>query len=596
MTVDSYMRLTGYEPGLTEGTFRLYHPDDAARAEQDVLLTMQGAFTEAEYRIVTRSGDLRWIYMRRYPVWNAARDQVVAYYGVAQNITRRKEAEEALRLSEERYRRITELISDYAFLYRTDGSDALKPVWITEDSFYRLTGYTPAQGGGAYQLYHPDDEERAREDVERTLAGETVEAEYRIITGSGVIRWIYMRRYPVWNKTHDEVIALYGVAQDVTGRKLVEMEEREQRTLVEALLDTAQALNSTFDLDEMLRRILTNIDRVVPHDVSTVMLIKDSEAYVVCSRETSPVGQHRAIQEFRLTLAATPNLKQVVETRQPMLVADTHKYAGWQKVPGGEWIRSNVCIPIQQSGEVIGFLTCDSAVPGFFTPRMLKGLEAFAHQTALAMTSARLYEEGKELAILAERQRLARDLHDAVTQTMFSASMIAETLPRLQPEQMRRGLTQLQQLTRGAVAEMRALLLELRPEALEGMALTRLVGQLVDAFSGQTGIVPVFEAAAERPLPQDVKIMLYRIAQEAFNNISKHARSTAVHVSLTFEPVVKLMIEDNGRGFIPEQIKSGSLGLKIMRERAEQNAARLLVESVPGKRTLITVEWTEPDA
>jgi signal transduction histidine kinase len=185
-------------------------------------------------------------------------------------------------------------------------------------------------------------------------------------------------------------------------------------------------------------------------------------------------------------------------------------------------------------------------------------------------------------------------LHDAVTQTLFSASMIAEMLLRQwdhNPEQVRQGLTQLHLLTRGALAEMRSLLIELRPEALEGVNLQRLISQLVEAFSGRTGMMPTLIIEGERRLPLEVKIALYRIAQEALNNISKHARASQVNVKLSMNHMVELTLWDNGRGFLPEQMRSDSFGLKIMRERAELIGARLTIASEPGKQTTLKVEW-----
>ena len=173
--------------------------------------------------------------------------------------------------------------------------------------------------------------------------------------------------------------------------------------------------------------------------------------------------------------------------------------------------------------------------------------------------------------------------------------MIAEMLPRQwehDPEQARKGLNQMHYLTRGALAEMRLLLMELRPEALEGASLPRLITQLSEAFAGQTGIVPDLVISGERTLPQEVKVAFYRIAQEALNNISKHARATGVNIKLLFEhSVVTLILGDNGRGFAPDPTKSGSLGLKIMAERAEKINARLNIESLPGIKTTLTVEW-----
>ena len=529
--------------------------------------------------------------MRRYPVWDDQQQRVVRFYGVAQDITERKQIEEELRQSEERYRIVTQLISDYAYLYRVDPDGKIFHEWITADSYRRLTGYSYDENAATYHLYHPDDAALAEQDVQATIHGEPTEREYRIITKAGELRWIYLRRYPVWDDSHERVVRFYGVAQDITERKRIEADERDQRALAEALLDTMDALNSTLDLEEVLDRILANIDCVVPHNDGAILLIESDVARVVRAKGSAAPSQ--VYETLSFALADTPSLRQVYESRQPLVIPDVREYPGWIEV-SDFGIRCHACIPIEQDDQVIGFLTWDSKTPNSFNPKTLSGLQAFAHQTAVAITNAKLYQQGRTLAILEERQRLARDLHDAVTQTLFSASMIAEMLLRQwdhNPEQVRQGLTQLHLLTRGALAEMRSLLIELRPEALEGVSLQRLIGQLVEAFSGRTGIVPVLVIEGERELPLEVRIALYRIAQEALNNVSKHARASQVKVKLSLNPMVELTLWDNGRGFLPEHLRSDSFGLKIMRERAELIGARLTIASEPGKQTTLKVEW-----
>ena len=592
ITGDSYTRLTGYTPEET-----IYEDDQFANeyhklSRQDVERTIQGEIIDREYRRLTKSGEPRWIYMRRYPVWDEQQQRVVRFYGVAQDITQRKQIEEALQISEERYRIVTQLISDYAYLYRIEPDGTLIYEWITADSYKRLTGYTYDESAAVYHLYHPDDAALAERDVQATIRGQETEREYRIITKAGEMRWIYLRRYPVWDEQHERVVRFYGVAQDITERKRIEADEREQRVLAEALLDTMDALNSTLDLEEVLDRILGNIDCVVPHNEGAIMLIEADVARVV--RAKGSAANQEALTALRFPLAETANLRQVYQSRQPLVIPDVQEYPGWVRLDHDFGVRCHVCIPIEQEDQVIGFLTWDSKTPNSFNPRSLNGLQAFAHQTAVAITNAKLYQQGRTLAILEERQRLARDLHDAVTQTLFSASMIAEMLLRQwehNPEQVRQGLTQLHLLTRGALAEMRSLLIELRPEALEGISLQRLISQLVEAFSGRTGIVPTLVIEGERELPLQVRIALYRIAQEALNNVSKHARASQVQVKLSLNPMVELIVWDNGRGFLPEHPRSDSFGLKIMHERAELIGARFTIASEPGKQTTLKVEW-----
>lgn len=222
-----------------------------------------------------------------------------------------------------------------------------------------------------------------------------------------------------------------------------------------------------------------------------------------------------------------------------------------------------------------------------------------SEQAALAIQNARLRDHAEEAAVMAERNRLARELHDAVTQTLFSASLIADVLPRIwerSPELGQAKLVELRELTRGALAEMRTLLLELRPATLTESSLDELLQQLAAAVIGRSRVqVNVrLEGEEKRPLLSDTQVALYRIAQEALNNVVKHSGATEVTVTLRFAPeCVVLEVADNGRGFDPTAASIHSLGLGIMRERAAKINAKLQVDSIIGKGTKVRVEVGE---
>jgi signal transduction histidine kinase len=213
----------------------------------------------------------------------------------------------------------------------------------------------------------------------------------------------------------------------------------------------------------------------------------------------------------------------------------------------------------------------------------------FADQATLAIANAELRLRAEQSAVTAERNRLARELHDAVTQTLFSASIITDVLPDIwqrDPPEGRRLLDELRTLTRGALAELRALLFELRPRGLIEVGLPILLEQLAQAMShrGRVPIRVVVEGVCA--LPDDVQIGLYRIAQEALNNIVKHAGATQATVTLRCwqpedERRVELTIEDDGCGFDTTTISPHHLGLTIMHERAEAIRAVLNIHSQP---------------
>jgi signal transduction histidine kinase len=202
-----------------------------------------------------------------------------------------------------------------------------------------------------------------------------------------------------------------------------------------------------------------------------------------------------------------------------------------------------------------------------------------------------------EDAIIAERNRLARELHDAVTQTLFAASLIAEVLPdlwELDEAEAHKSTEELRQLTRGALAEMRTLLFELRPAALSQARLPDLLRQLGEAVMGRKLLPIHLHVDGDCELPGDVKVEMYRIAQESLNNIVKYARATRVEINVRMAAgQVQMEIKDDGLGFDTACVKPTSLGLRIMHERAEAIHAQVQVDSQPGRGTTVRLDWHE---
>jgi signal transduction histidine kinase len=222
--------------------------------------------------------------------------------------------------------------------------------------------------------------------------------------------------------------------------------------------------------------------------------------------------------------------------------------------------------------------------------------ETVAGDVAAAAENERLHERQTRLAAEEERQRLARDLHDAVTQTLYSAALIAEALPTVWQRQPSAGLSnlaRLQLLVRAAHAEMRTLLFELRPATLEATPLAALLDRLGDALAGKIDGPVSIRTANEIPLSSATKLAFYRVTQEAFNNIAKHARASQVDVECGVDGhgVVSLSVRDDGGGFDPGTVEPDRIGLRIMRERLDSVGASLEIDSKPGSGTTITAVW-----
>jgi len=197
------------------------------------------------------------------------------------------------------------------------------------------------------------------------------------------------------------------------------------------------------------------------------------------------------------------------------------------------------------------------------------------------------------LAVLQERQRLARELHDSVTQTLFAANSIAEALPQLLEKKPARAIEyshELVRLTRGATAEMRTLLFELRPDAIVKTHLAILLQQMAIACAGKTDAVLTVTCDEHILLPPETHLACYRVSQEALNNIAKH--SDAAQVTLTFHHMdheFELSIWDNGKGFDLEHVGANHMGLRFMRERAATIRADLYIKSSQQEGTHISL-------
>ena len=311
-------------------------------------------------------------------------------------------------------------------------------------------------------------------------------------------------------------------------------------------------------------------------------------------------GEDR-FEKFSLHVDQDSITGSVAATGQPLLVPDVGHEPRYVKISATE-TQSELAVPMKIQDKVIGVINVESDRRHGFDESDLAVLQSLANQAAIAIENARLYEQAQKLAVMEERQRLARELHDAVTQTLFSASLIAEAVPDLWESDQDEGralLAELKQLSRGALAEMRTLLLELRPAALIETNLRDLLRQLGEAAAGRAGIPVTVTVDDLCPLPEEAHVALYRIAQEALNNVVKHAHAGRAEVSLlclddddqTQDLQLKLTIDDDGRGFDLEHIPPDRLGLGIIHERAQAIGADLEIDSRQGHGTRITVVW-----
>jgi nitrate/nitrite-specific signal transduction histidine kinase len=374
-----------------------------------------------------------------------------------------------------------------------------------------------------------------------------------------------------------------------------------------ALNALAAAVSQSLDIEDIMDEALARTLDVTGLEVGVAYRVDEQQpdaaegdgnyltliAYRGVAEETARQASHMLVNDG----AAGTALQRLAPAYVPV---SAYPDSSLRKLIEREGVQMVISTPLAAKNRVLGFINIGSREPRVVTGDELALLAGIGQQVGMALENARLYEKAEEVAAQAERSRLARDLHDAVTQTLFSASLIADVLPKLwerNPEEGRRRLEELRQLTRGALAEMRTLLLELRPSALMEAALSDLLRQLGESVTGRARVAVAVKIDGQGPegLTPDVKVGLYRIAQEALNNVAKHSGASNAWVNLSYGPEGVLMsIEDDGRGFDPASVPPNHLGLGIMQERAAAIGAVVVIESEPGAGTHIDVVWQCP--
>ncbi|MCB0223206.1 MAG: PAS domain S-box protein [Anaerolineae bacterium] len=392
-----------------------------------------------------------------------------------------------------------------------------------------------------------------------------------------------------------EYIICTGI--DITERRRAEETLQKAYAEQEQILAVQQAVTSRLEIEAVLEMIATAARRLTGARVSLLYLIEAGRLRlaVVSGAENGDMPANYTVPLTESTAglslqAGRPLLVNEAST-DPRVNADLRRRLHLHRL---------VAVPLISGQQPLGVLeVADKPEP--FGPDDTQILAMLTPGAVIALENARLYAQAQRAAALEERQRLARELHDAVTQTLFSASLIADVLPEMwdqDPAHGRRLLQDLQQLSRGALAEMRTLLLELRPAALREAKLGDLIHQLAAAFTGREGTLVTVNLNRQDTFPDDMQVSLYRITQEALHNIAKHAGASRVTIHLWRTPAgsdplkrVTLKIIDNGCGFDPAGVPPDHLGLGIMRERAEAIGATLDIISWPDQGTQIEVNW-----
>jgi PAS domain S-box-containing protein len=515
---------------------------------------------------------------------------------IFRDVSARNEAEGALRQQEALLRKILEILPVGVWSLDSEG----RVQWTNEAGRRIWAGarYVGMQEYGEYKAWWPGTGLPVRPEewaaARAVTTGEPViEEQVDIEAFDGSRKTILNSALPILDGD-GAVIGAIAINQDITERaqafQLLEQRVEERTRELRALLETSRNIAATLELGPLLASLLTQLKTVIDYGGAGVA-IRESDGVLRMVDYVGEVPREKML--VAIPLERDSGYRQVVLSREPFIIDDIWGDEEWIRGVRGQWpgpslseeVRSWLGVPLVAKGRLIGVLRLDHSQPGYFTQEHARLALAFADQAAAAIENARLYEQAQQVAVLEERQRLARELHDSVSQALYGMTLGTRTARALVSQDTARATEALDyvlSLTEAAFAEMRALIFELRPDSLAEEGLVAALTRQAELMRARHHLLVETEFSGEPDLPLGAKTALYRITQEALNNIVKHARAARVGLRLAHEDGgILLQVQDDGIGFDPNGAFPGHLGLRSMRERAEALGGRVEVGSRP---------------
>jgi PAS domain S-box-containing protein len=515
-------------------------------------------------------------------------------------VDERQSMESDLAARESQYRSIFESTGDGVLV-----TDLTNTVVAVNPAFCAISGYSAERLRTLHpsEFLHFDDLRPFDAYLARTAADDGVTAGVLCVCADARLTRLELRgkRFSYGGRVH-----VLSIVRDVTERersqRLLEQKVAERTRELSTLLEISNTVASNLELKPLLGVVLEQLQIVLGCTGVSVFVIEGDELVILDHR--GPLAAD-ALANGRL-----PGRQMIACAQErngsPLIIdslwGDSEAARAFRdKAPEALMavlihVRSLLFVPLKVRERTIGFLLLDNNEPDRFTTRDGTLAWALANQAAVAIENARLYDHARDLAAFEERQRLARDLHDSVTQSLYTAAMLGRVLPRTwesDPTRGRQMLSQLGEVTEAALAEMQTLLLELRPAAIVQTGLADLLHRLARGLRTHVDNPIQVEIEGSGQLPGEAHIAFYRFAQAALGNVVRHASSSQARVRLVLADVAAtLAISDDGGGFDPAgPSHRDGMGFEIMRERAEAIGADLEIESTVGQGTAVTLRW-----
>ena len=478
------------------------------------------------------------------------------------------------------------------------------PAWT--EICARHLGVPPTSVGPGRSIVElmPDQESAVRPLLTGVLAGRVARRSAQRVSVDGQVTYWDVVLAPTF--ADGEVVGFVDIVTEATDRVLA---HQQLELRVAAFTAIADSMTLEHPLEQTLRHVARGVRAATGAEAAAVVVWEDEEL-----RNLSAYGDDGLPDGYREGVEAAYALGVDSPIRNVTTASDVSVIRGFrtraEQDPGyaplhpmwaGMQFDDAVVVPLGARGRCVGCLLLYVSAGREVEADERAFLHAVADQAAVAVENAQLFGQAESHATLVERQRLARELHDSVSQALFSMTLHARTAERHlaahdvpEHDPLAVSLATLSDLTRGALAEMRALIFELRPGSLEHEGLVAALTRQAQAINAREGLAITVRGPAERlPLDASAEEHLYRLVLEALNNTVKHAAATSAEVDVTVDEAahrLTVVVRDDGRGFDPAAVSAGHLGQATMRDRAAAVGGDLTVQSTMGDGCTVTLQ------
>jgi PAS domain S-box-containing protein len=595
------------EPATLELGFSLIHPDDRKHAEEafeNAITPESNGVYEEEKRIIRPDGQVRWISTKGNVIFGegSGSRRAVRVVGIVLDGTLQKMAEKQLEESRYQYQNLVETMSEGLAIV-----DENLILTYVNPRLTEMLGYAQEDMIGKHveNFFDQENLKIVVDQFKKRKKGYEKTYTVTILRKDGTDLHSQIAPAVVFDENKSflySIAVISDISEQVKAHRLLDMRMSERKREISALMAVSQILVSPLSFEEQIKIILENLRKVINFEGSSVFLRKDN----LLIAEISQTQINKEIADKLVQPFIQPDLIDAsFWQNEAMIIPDvrsqseiakeflglTESIFGFVPPEMVSWIG----IPIKSRDSLIGVLSAHSSQVDFFNQEMAELMQAFANQIASVFENNRLYRQARALAAAGERSRLARELHDSVTQSLYSVRLYAEAvrsaLKAGKVPAAEKNLENLISIAQDGMSDLRLLIFELKPPVLEELGLLGALRKRLELVESRAGIQTEFNVVGEPELSGDIETQLYWVIYEALSNVLKHAK--AKHVTLSFDfsdGMATIGLYDDGVGFDSSNLNPlESSGLKNITDRVESIGGKIQLDSRSGEGTSIRI-------